>query len=273
MAAKWEQIPLYDGKVQLFYNDAVHQYRIQNGSGKKSVVVGASSAAKAWSDNAAIAGWRINNVKAFYTDNIQAKIEAGEPVTSVDIKLWADQVHKISWGTGTEMVIGTLTHDWIAKCAKGEEPELPDHPNVALAAKAFVKWAYEVDLRPIHVERCIFSKEHQFAGRLDMEALVNGNRSIVDIKVSNGIYRDMILQTAAYALARNEEMAFTREDEIIRDRYIIRCDRATGEAEVYHSPASEYDADVEIFLAALTIHRDRVKEKTTNREPFELSLP
>ena len=76
-----------------------------------------------------------------------------------------------------------------------------------------------------------------------MEALVKGDLSIIDVKVSNGVYLGMRLQMAAYLQARVEESGHAYPG----GRYIIRVDKRTGEPEVVHLPDG-FDNDLKAFL-------------------------
>ena len=69
---------------------------------------------------------------------------------------------------------------------------------------------------------------------------VNGKLSIIDVKVSNGIYLSMRLQSAAYLQARTEGTGKNYPG----GRYLVRVDKNTGEPEVMHL-ADRFEGDLQ----------------------------
>jgi hypothetical protein len=63
------------------------------------------------------------------------------------------------------------------------------------------EWAREVEFVPIATEFPVFSYRHLYAGSPDVLAWVRRALELVDWKTSNGIYKEMFLQNAAYRRA------------------------------------------------------------------------
>jgi hypothetical protein len=101
--------------------------------------------------------------------------------------------------------IGDQAHGWIEKYIKGEKPEMPDDPKVLIAINGFLDWVDKHNVKFLSSERVVYSKKHDYIGKMDIEAKVNGKLCLVDIKTSNSLYNDYCLQTAAYVKADEEE--------------------------------------------------------------------
>lgn len=99
--------------------------------------------------------------------------------------------------------------EWTMRTAIGADAG--PKPAVCEAALwAFMSWedfAKAADLKPLLVERVIYSKTHGYAGTLDILARVNGAITLIELKTSKGIYGESFLQAAAYATAL-EEMGY-----------------------------------------------------------------
>ncbi|MDP2648186.1 MAG: hypothetical protein Q8P35_03030 [Candidatus Yanofskybacteria bacterium] len=98
---------------------------------------------------------------------------------------------------------GTLLHNTIEGILKKEPVTIPD--SLKPSVDAFLNFANNNDINPIKIEERIVSKEHHYAGTIDILAEVNGKVGILDIKTSIGIYRDYGMQTAAYIQAYKED--------------------------------------------------------------------
>ena len=104
----------------------------------------------------------------------------------------------------------------------------------------------------------VYSKKYKYAGTLDIDAEIDGEPAIVDIKATNGIYLGHKLQTAAYLQARSEE---TGKD--YKERWIIRLDKLTGVPDVLH--LTNQKEDFRAFLGCLALYRRIRAERNGNR--------
>ncbi|MGY3406079.1 hypothetical protein ACVWZV_002192 [Bradyrhizobium sp. GM5.1] len=120
--------------------------------------------------------------------------------------------------------IGTQAHDWIEKYVKGEQPEMPEQREVQIAVNAFLDWVAANKVKFISSERVVYSKKHDYIGKMDIEAKVNGKLCLIDIKTSSGIYNTFGMQTAAYLKADEEESG-----RKYHGRWIIRLSKETEE--------------------------------------------
>jgi len=121
---------------------------------------------------------------------------------------------------------GTVAHDYIEKYinAKIEGKLVKTVPKpkdeVAVACiRAFFAWEKANKVNWLASEVVVGSKVHEFGGKLDAVAEIDGEVFLIDFKTSKQISKDYFLQTAAYALAL-EEMGV-----VVDGRIILRIDK------------------------------------------------
>lgn len=106
--------------------------------------------------------------------------------------------------------IGTCAHGMVELRIKGESNEaisayaaltLPD-PAMRLKAlsafEAYEAWAKNFNVRVIAQEMQLVSEKHKYGGTPDFVGVINNELALFDIKTSNGIYSDYLIQVAAY---------------------------------------------------------------------------
>ncbi len=118
--------------------------------------------------------------------------------------------------------LGNLAHDWIEQYIKGNKPEMPEDSRVVIAVNGVLDWVKEHKVKFISSERVVYSKKHDYIGTLDAEAIVDGERAVVDFKTSGGLYNPVRMQTAAYQMA--DEEAGTKA---YKGRWAIRVAKET----------------------------------------------
>lgn len=101
---------------------------------------------------------------------------------------------------------GHSFHEYAEQIVQGGEPEVPDSlvPLVEQAIEFMEKW----DIRPVLIEEPVASREHRYAGTLDLIADHNhGPRAIFDWKSGKHIYPEAAFQLNAYAFAEFHGLA------------------------------------------------------------------
>jgi hypothetical protein len=74
-----------------------------------------------------------------------------------------------------------------------------DVRNKAIDAyRAFKTWRKQSKLKVVSLEMPLTSTEHLFGGTPDGIVEINHQFAIVDVKTSSGVYRDHLIQVAAY---------------------------------------------------------------------------
>ncbi len=114
---------------------------------------------------------------------------------------------------------GTAVHEAVEAFLLGKTPEYS--PLIAPAVKGFLEFAESRNIQtaPDWVERRIKHSEHRYAGTIDALALLDGKFGVLDIKTSQGIYRDYNLQTSAYMEALLDDFPN------LQTRWILRIDQ------------------------------------------------
>jgi hypothetical protein len=125
--------------------------------------------------------------------------------------------------------IGTEIHDWAERYIRHKlkekgatMPEMPERKEVQIGAMAFLDWEKEHKVKFVSTERVVYSKKHDFIGKMDIEAIVDGDLVLVDLKSSNGLYNSVCMQTAAYVKADEEESG-----RDYKGRWAIRLSKET----------------------------------------------
>jgi len=84
----------------------------------------------------------------------------------------------------------------------GPEPRLTG--PAARAHAAWKEWERSNALTPLAIELVVHSRTHRYAGALDLLAEVNGTVAVVDFKTGGAVYREALIQNAAYRWAVHE---------------------------------------------------------------------
>lgn len=239
---------MYDGKVPLVFDTEKHWYSI-NGR----PVPGVTTITGMMDKSDAIKGWAIGQTIEYLRHNIKPGVPFDE-VAIEQLLEEASNAHKRVLSKAG--FIGSIVHSWIEGFIKGADPEMPLHESTVNGVNAFLEWHNANHVEYLASEEKIYSRKYDYAGTLDVEAVVNGERCILDIKTSNGIYDSMYMQTAAYQFARFEE-----RKEKIPGRWIVRVDKDLGTVEPRYIPKDQFVNDFGSFLACLQLYKYRKLKK------------
>ena len=149
-------------------------------------------------DKPAIPKWAATQVAEYVADNPAGVEELramgrGPMVQALKGLPWAKR--------DTAAVRGTDVHNFAEKIVNGETVEVPEHlAGYVEAALAFMD---DYAIEPVLVEAVVGSREHRYAGKLDLVADSSRHpRAIYDYKTTaSGIYGTTAWQNAAYAFA------------------------------------------------------------------------
>lgn len=184
-------LKLYKGKVEIKFFPESHIYYVD---GKRTTGVTTFIGIKDKSRPLII--WAVGLFKDFLYENLpgginESHIEEGAKLHSVRKQEAA--------------TIGDEAHKWIESYIKGGKPEMPDRDAVVIAVNAFLDWAKQHKVKFISSERVVYSQKHDYVGLFDIEAEVDGQLCLIDIKTGNDLRNDVRMQTAAYVMADMEE--------------------------------------------------------------------
>jgi ATP-dependent exoDNAse (exonuclease V) beta subunit len=155
--------------------------------------------------------------------------------------------------------IGTLAHYFAEQYIKGEPIDkeyVADEfiiEEVAIAKTAFEgfkKWAKEAAPKLIHSEVQLVCETHVYGGTIDLIIELNGELHIFDIKTSNHVHDEMILQLAAY---RN--LYESNYNEKIKNATIIKISKESPDYELFPVTSEKLDKGWEVFKALLKVNK------------------
>ncbi len=98
---------------------------------------------------------------------------------------------------------GTAVHAAVEAILKKQPIDIP--PSIQPSINAFMEFYDNNLVTPLKIEERIVSRQHRYAGTIDILAEVNGVVGVLDIKTSQAVYRDYGMQTAAYIQALSED--------------------------------------------------------------------
>jgi hypothetical protein len=119
-------------------------------------------------------------------------------------------------------LIGTLAHYMIECHCKGEKPDLDDYSKNQIdlaenSAIKFIQWQDNVGFVPEFNELKFVSEKHRFGGTLDVIGTIKGQKVLVDIKTSKGIFGEHKTQVAGgYGILAYDNNCFCEKIIIIR---------------------------------------------------------
>jgi predicted RecB family nuclease len=148
--------------------------------------------------------------------------------------------------------IGTMAHamcdaymrigDWDLALEEFH-PTVEQMTKARTAFEAFRTWTAANNFEVIACEEPLVSETHRYGGTPDFLVRKNGTLAMADLKTSNAIYRDYLLQVAAYAILWNE----THPDDQINGGYhILRLGK--DEPDFEHRYFATLDDAAELFL-------------------------
>lgn len=172
--------------------------------------------------------------------------------TELQKALGKEKAHKKELAKAGE--IGTQAHsliEWTLRtqlCEKvGASPEIGSQAQWAYAS--WQRWAQGVKLKPIWVERSVYSAKWGYAGTADLLAEIDGIETLLDWKTGKRIYPESFLQNVAYRECV-KELGYGDP----KRGMIVRLPKIKGEPdfEVQEVPVN-YDQQLETFLHAFEL--------------------
>lgn len=154
--------------------------------------------------------------------------------------------------------IGTETHAliewWLRKGlgqVVGPEPAVSDPAQWGFMA--WQDWAKSVDLVPLFIEQVLYSRAHNYAGTMDLLALVKGRETVVDVKTGKAVYPEAGLQNVAYRAALVEMGHVEAMPAGVIVRVPKRTDDPAFEAVDVDQSFGTVDALMPVFHATRTV--------------------
>jgi hypothetical protein len=252
---------LYGGTIKLDFDPKRHTYKITDvPTMAVREVPSVTQILRVIDKSGALTQWAANAT----SDYIRAAIRPGVCYDELQIDQIIEQArrnfHTVSRSAKT---VGQLAHEWIeahlrASLYATPALPLPVNEQTQKAIQAASVWIAE-HFKPLTMEHRLYSREHDYAGTLDVVGEVDGQLAVVDWKTSRAVYDEMRLQAAAYAQAWAEMY-----DVRVPDRWVIRLDKETGEFEPVRFPRETFRRDLHGFLAAKNVHLTLEAMRTPN---------
>jgi hypothetical protein len=260
-----KSLSLYNGEATLDFDDAKHCYVWRE---KGRPVAGVTSILRLL-DKPALIQWAANSAVQYISQEYVAAHEQGEPFSISGFLALCQQAktaHRRISKTATD--VGSEVHAFAEAILAERLVDLPEDPQAAKGADAFLEWYKWHEIKPLAVERMILSREHYYAGTVDFFGHIDGELCVLDFKTSTGLYLEMLLQLAAYAVALEEET-----QEQISHGWIVRLDKKNGKPTAYYVPLNRNLKDAWLYVRrthkaveGVSDLLDQVKAATKNGE-------
>lgn len=228
--ANYETFELYGGEVKVKFYPKSHIYKVTD---EKYGLVdervkGVTTYIGIKDKSMALVPWAGELIGMHLLD----MIEAGQEITMEDV---AKAMALPSEKKEEAADIGSRTHEWCEYFIKNQlgepgyeaDPELPEDQAMLLGVDSFLEFITQHDVKFISSERVVYSREHQYIGTMDFEAMIDGKLAVGDFKTSNGLYNSVLQQLSAYQAAAEEEAAHIGKPVKYETRYAVRLAKET----------------------------------------------
>lgn len=275
---------LYKGKIVIDFYEGKHRYVIR---GKQDPLTGKDYCPPSVTsitgvlDKPALIIWAVRLTIEF----IDRAVRMGERITAAVLDQ-AKVQHKIKKQEAAD--VGTMVHAWIEAyidhiLEKTPYPEMPNDEKAVNGVSAFLKWVKEHNVKFLESESIIYSKKHDYVGKMDVRLKLDWNgkkqvKKFADFKTNNWkenektgeqesrMYAEQRFQLAAYKNAWEEE-----KGEDGGGRLLIHINKDNGDFFVHDVETDKfgiapdpdaYAKDIAAFLGLIPAKR-RLKELET----------
>lgn len=277
-----ETYEMYGGEVELTYLPNSHTYKID---GDKKIGV---TTITGIINKESLMKWPLDEAMTYLKRELIAKPQA---MDAKSISFSISKIEELLEGASKEYLVkrtrgtdaGTAGHDWLEKLLRSMQDGTPapekmvkfpkeayehlsewtderirmeDHNHIVDAVEDFLKWIAAHDVEVLEVERIIYSREYDYAGRFDAILKIDGKVYMIDFKTSNpsrdfifGVYPENFAQTGGYHIAYCEEFP----DKVIDGHAIFNLSKKTGKLSIEYS--EEVELNKEFFLMAMGTKR------------------
>jgi CRISPR/Cas system-associated exonuclease Cas4 (RecB family) len=223
-----EEHKLYDGEVVVRFDPVRHIYRV-----KGKWIPGATSIS-GFMDNGKCEGLKRWAVK-MALNYMNTQLVAGKSYDEIDLAEMFEQARNEPFKrTKAAANIGNVAHEYVEKLIQyrldqGKKPKRPVNEQALSAVLGFEKWETEHKVEYVEAERKVVSLEHWYAGTTDIIAYVDGELVVGDIKTSNYLSAEHLLQVAGYQIALEEEF-----EDPFQNRWILHLHKEDGDFTAYN---------------------------------------
>jgi len=160
--------------------------------------------------------------------------------------------------------IGTLAHKFITDTLQGKKTNTDDYSKNQIeqaenSVTSFHNWYMQHKLEPILIENPLVSEIYMFGGTPDIYGIVDGVKTLIDLKTGKAIYDEYLIQTGGYSILLEENKY--KVEKII----ILNIPRATSEKFEVEEEAN-IGVCKEIFLNCLSNYQLKKKIRKENKQ-------
>lgn len=149
--------------------------------------------------------------------------------------------------------VGTICHAAIeAHIKHGEFPGEID-PRALKGFDNYLQWLSMVHFEPLTMETPLVSERYQFGTTIDIMGLVVGKRSIVEIKTSNDLYSEYLIQVAAQKVVWEE----VHPDQPIESISILKVGKESASFNHYWISPDNLEPAFEAFKDLRNLHEKK----------------
>ena len=256
--SKITKTKLYNGEVELVFDGRPykHIYTVDD-----RVVYGVTSIIGVL-DKPALMYWAVNMAGEYLQENLKPGVALDEIEIGNLIKN-AKSAHRQKKDSAAD--IGTMGHKWLesyvkAKLTGGKLPALPVNKDLRNGIRGFLTWVKENNVQFLTSEQQIYSREFHYAGTYDLDAIVNGKKTIVDFKFASGIYDEYFIQGSSYLKAKEEETGERYDGGVV----VLKLSKKADDKSPFEvGSIGRIDADdyFDTFLSCLQIYTWRMRMK------------
>lgn len=217
--------------IVIDYNDAKHTYYV----GKKKVpsVTGITTRGLI---KQGLTDWLVNFPQITAKKLINEKLDKNEQLDRASVerifKSAAESTNVIKEEAG---LVGSVVHGLIEDFLKGKSIPAQKDKKVINCWNIFFDWWNKQEYKPVHIEKKLYCKKYNYAGTLDLVVEdKEKNLVLIDIKTSNQVSFDYLLQLNAYWFAFEEE---TKRK--ISKAYVVRLPKADKKIEIVEVPLNK----------------------------------
>lgn len=189
---------LYNGEANLNFDSNRHRYVWVE---ENRVIKSVTSVLKVISKPALI-NWAANMAASHIAEQLDAGVAYDELELAAIIQGGRKAHYRKKVDAGD---LGTFLHRWVEDYINGKNPGMPVNPQLKESVLKFLIWVKKHDVKFLLAEQVVFSRKYEYCGTTDFICSIDGELFIGDLKTSKGIYKEMLIQAAAYRMARNEE--------------------------------------------------------------------
>lgn len=254
---------IYDGKVKISFSPGRHTYMVDVPGVVKKAWYPSVTGILGVIAKPQLTKWASQRTVQYIQKRLgEYESSQGAPPFTLDTKhvhSWCDDAEE-GWQDTESTSIGSLAHRFLEaelkyRAGEGPEPARPkmdpvlapdftagmiDQANHSITAG--LSFFDEHDVKPIMLERVLFSPTEAYVGTCDFIGYVDGELVIGDHKTSKRLYSEYRLQLSAYVNAYLQEFG-----KLIQTRYLWNIKKDGTGLEVEKHSVETYQEDLDCF--------------------------